>query len=180
DHTGTQSIVSTHSDDGTTSRRSAESTSHGDSEMDEERTEEMDNCLDLSESKKKKTRTVFSRLQVSQLEHTFNNKCYLSPKERAALAHNLNLTETQVKIWFQNRRNKFKRTASVGESAAMHMQHPPFLGSAAVAAMMNTNAAGAARDIKLQLPVSLPSTILTPGDVPMGILPPSCMDPATL
>ncbi|KAE9556113.1 hypothetical protein FO519_000601 [Halicephalobus sp. NKZ332] len=61
--------------------------------------------------RKKKTRTVFSRHQVTQLEMTFDMKRYLSPPERAALAQNLKLTETQVKIWFQNRRNKFKRQA---------------------------------------------------------------------
>uniref|UniRef100_A0AC34Q6N2 Homeobox domain-containing protein n=1 Tax=Panagrolaimus sp. JU765 TaxID=591449 RepID=A0AC34Q6N2_9BILA len=61
--------------------------------------------------RKKKTRTVFSRQQVAQLEMTFEMKRYLTPPERASLAQNLKLTETQVKIWFQNRRNKFKRQA---------------------------------------------------------------------
>ncbi|KAL5109822.1 Homeobox protein HMX3-B [Taenia crassiceps] len=59
--------------------------------------------------RKKKTRTVFSRSQVLQLEATFETKRYLSSVERVSLAQSLHLTETQVKIWFQNRRNKWKR-----------------------------------------------------------------------
>ncbi|CAB3400123.1 unnamed protein product [Caenorhabditis bovis] len=69
------------------------------------------NSSDPSIQRKKKTRTVFSRSQVSQLEMTFEMKRYLSSQERSHLAQKLNLTETQVKIWFQNRRNKFKRQA---------------------------------------------------------------------
>lgn len=68
--------------------------------------------------RKKKTRTVFSRSQVFQLESTFDMKRYLSSSERAGLATSLNLTETQVKIWFQNRRNKWKRQLTADMEAA--------------------------------------------------------------
>ncbi|KAH3788107.1 hypothetical protein DPMN_166238 [Dreissena polymorpha] len=59
--------------------------------------------------KKKKLRTVFSRSQIYQLEAAFDMKRYLTDAERAGLAASLKLSETQIKIWFQNRRNKWKR-----------------------------------------------------------------------
>ena len=49
-----------------------------------------------TKARKKKTRTVFSRSQVFQLESTFDIKRYLSSSERAGLAASLQLTETQV------------------------------------------------------------------------------------
>ncbi|XP_056136499.1 homeobox protein HMX1 [Lampris incognitus] len=73
---------------------------------------------DPSSARKKKTRTVFSRSQVFQLESTFDMKRYLSSSERAGLAASLHLTETQVKIWFQNRRNKWKRQLAADLEAA--------------------------------------------------------------
>ncbi|XP_063232264.1 homeobox protein HMX3-like [Bacillus rossius redtenbacheri] len=75
-----------------------------------------------SSKRKKKTRTVFSRSQVFQLESTFDMKRYLSSSERAGLAASLHLTETQVKIWFQNRRNKWKRQLAA-ELEAANMAH---------------------------------------------------------
>ncbi|CAH1783887.1 unnamed protein product [Owenia fusiformis] len=62
--------------------------------------------------KKKKNRTVFSRRQIITMETAFNSKRYLSTPERNALARSLNLSDTQVKIWFQNRRNKWKKIAN--------------------------------------------------------------------
>ncbi|XP_058496148.1 homeobox protein HMX1 [Solea solea] len=83
---------------------------------------EQDASSDPNPSRKKKTRTVFSRSQVFQLESTFDLKRYLSSSERAGLAASLHLTETQVKIWFQNRRNKWKRQLAADLEAA-HVQN---------------------------------------------------------
>ncbi|XP_051510236.1 homeobox protein Nkx-3.1 [Myxocyprinus asiaticus] len=62
-----------------------------------------------SGGKKKRSRAAFTHLQVLELEKKFSRQRYLSAPERAHLASALHLTETQVKIWFQNRRYKTKR-----------------------------------------------------------------------
>uniref|UniRef100_A0A5S6QPJ9 Homeobox domain-containing protein n=1 Tax=Trichuris muris TaxID=70415 RepID=A0A5S6QPJ9_TRIMR len=59
--------------------------------------------------KKKKARTTFTGRQILELERQFQSKKYLSSTERADLAKLLHVTETQVKIWFQNRRTKWKK-----------------------------------------------------------------------
>ncbi|KAM4013019.1 homeobox protein Nkx-2.8 [Anomaloglossus baeobatrachus] len=59
--------------------------------------------------KKKKRRVLFSKAQTLELERRFRQQRYLSAPERDQLAHILQLTPTQVKIWFQNHRYKMKR-----------------------------------------------------------------------
>ncbi|XP_032219765.2 transcription factor LBX2 [Nematostella vectensis] len=57
----------------------------------------------------KKNRSSFSAEQVFRLEKTFELQQYLGTKERQQLALALNMTDNQVKTWFQNRRMKQKR-----------------------------------------------------------------------
>lgn len=59
--------------------------------------------------KKKKARTTFTGRQIFELEKQFKEKKYLTASERSYMASLLNVTETQVKIWFQNRRTKWKK-----------------------------------------------------------------------
>ncbi|KAF7256154.1 hypothetical protein EG68_08348 [Paragonimus skrjabini miyazakii] len=81
-------------------------------------------------SRKKRTRAAFSHAQVFELERRFNYQRYLSAPERAELARNLRLSETQVKIWFQNRRYKTKKrqVANAYDCSTSHADvlHEPY------------------------------------------------------
>lgn len=60
-------------------------------------------------TKPRRARTAFTYEQLVALENKFRTTRYLSVCERLNLALSLSLTETQVKIWFQNRRTKWKK-----------------------------------------------------------------------
>ncbi|XP_041840911.1 ventral anterior homeobox 2 [Melanotaenia boesemani] len=81
--------------------------------------------LDLD--RPKRTRTSFTAEQLYRLELEFQRCQYVVGRERTELARQLNLSETQVKVWFQNRRTKQKkdttkdsdkRSSSTSESLA--------------------------------------------------------------
>ncbi|MBN3271979.1 ZAX protein, partial [Polyodon spathula] len=78
----------------------------------------MERSADQLKTVKKRSRAAFSHAQVYELEKRFNMQRYLSGPERADLAAALKLTETQVKIWFQNRRYKTKKRQMAHELAA--------------------------------------------------------------
>ncbi|XP_075144737.1 NK3 homeobox bagpipe [Haematobia irritans] len=78
-----------------------------------------DDMQSSSLARKKRSRAAFSHAQVFELERRFAQQRYLSGPERSELAKTLRLTETQVKIWFQNRRYKTKRKQIQQHEAAL-------------------------------------------------------------
>lgn len=70
----------------------------------------------LPSPKPKRSRTSFTPTQLERLEEEFSVDMYVVGLKRMKLANELNLSERQVKVWFQNRRMKYKRERAKSRS----------------------------------------------------------------
>ena len=64
--------------------------------------------------KAKRTRSTYSPDQLEQLHKRFKTDTHLPLQERCIIGANIGISEHQVKVWFQNRRNKLKKLAKEG------------------------------------------------------------------
>ncbi|KAJ8400097.1 hypothetical protein AAFF_G00401360 [Aldrovandia affinis] len=78
-----------------------------------------------STCKSRRIRTAFTLEQLRVLEHSFRMSHYLSVLERYGIAAALRLSETQVKIWFQNRRTKWKKEREGKADPEQRQSGPP-------------------------------------------------------
>ncbi|XP_070541134.1 homeobox protein Nkx-6.2-like [Ptychodera flava] len=74
------------------------------------------------DGKRKHTRPTFSGQQIFALEKTFEQTKYLAGPERARLAYALGMSESQVKVWFQNRRTKWRKKHAAEMATAKKKQ----------------------------------------------------------
>ncbi|XP_073922446.1 homeobox protein BarH-like 2 isoform X3 [Castor canadensis] len=70
------------------------------------------------QKKPRRSRTIFTELQLMGLEKKFQKQKYLSTPDRLDLAQSLGLTQLQVKTWYQNRRMKWKKMVLKGGQEA--------------------------------------------------------------
>ncbi|TSS97572.1 Homeobox protein engrailed-2b [Bagarius yarrelli] len=74
-----------------------------------------------SSKEDKRPRTAFTAEQLQRLKEEFQSNRYLTEQRRQGLATELGLNESQIKIWFQNKRAKIKKASGIKNTLALHL-----------------------------------------------------------
>ncbi|KAI1885028.1 hypothetical protein AGOR_G00215960 [Albula goreensis] len=74
-----------------------------------------------NEKEDKRPRTAFTAEQLQRLKAEFQANRYITEQRRQSLAQELNLNESQIKIWFQNKRAKIKKANGMKNGLAMQL-----------------------------------------------------------
>uniref|UniRef100_A0A3P8VPQ3 Homeobox protein engrailed-like n=1 Tax=Cynoglossus semilaevis TaxID=244447 RepID=A0A3P8VPQ3_CYNSE len=74
-----------------------------------------------SSKEDKRPRTAFTAEQLQRLKNEFQASRYITEQRRQSLAQELNLNESQIKIWFQNKRAKIKKATGYKNGLALHL-----------------------------------------------------------
>lgn len=75
----------------------------------------------ISSKEDKRPRTAFTAEQLQRLKGEFQTNRYLTEQRRQSLAQELGLNESQIKIWFQNKRAKIKKANGGKNALAVHL-----------------------------------------------------------
>ncbi|XP_012696074.1 homeobox protein engrailed-1-B isoform X2 [Clupea harengus] len=74
-----------------------------------------------NEKEDKRPRTAFTAEQLQRLKSEFQANRYITEQRRQSLATELNLNESQIKIWFQNKRAKIKKATGYKNGLALQL-----------------------------------------------------------
>ncbi|XP_025032764.1 homeobox protein not2-like [Python bivittatus] len=104
-----------------------------------------------SPCKMKRVRTVFTPEQLERLEKEFLKQQYMVGSERVDLAATLQLTETQVKVWFQNRRIRWRKQSLEQKAAKLSSQFGTTQTQAAPVGHLDRQDSGGEENVNVDL-----------------------------